>query len=563
MSSASYRLSGGRGLMNILSSSEPMASVVVGKYRLIALLGEGGAASAFLAVAQGPAGFNKLVVLKVLRRTYAEEPELLELFLDEARIAARLNHPNVVQTYEVASEAGTCFMAMEYLDGQAYSKVLQRGWQKDPLPLAMHLRVLAEGLAGLEYAHTLEDFNGRPLGLVHRDVSPHNIVVTYGGHVKILDFGIAKVVDSNVRTETGVFRGKPAYAAPEQAKGDAFDRRADIYAMGLILWEVLAGRRLRGGGVAAQMVAACTDQDGASPRSVNPDVPEDLERICLRALRRNPDERYPTALEMQQDIEAVLQRLGAPVSAAALGQRVSEMFDKDRAKLRRLIEMQLALGAATPIRLVDDLNPAFVRERPADSAPSPTAPTTTTTTEEPGRSSARHVWLGAAMLAGASISAALAATGLHRPREASAVVSAATSEPRPAVAAPAEATASAPAAAPVGSDMPARSRVAIDAVPPAARLFLDGVALGGNPSEGSVPRDGALHRVRAEASGYTSAERVVVADKDLTVHLTLAAVAGRSEAARPSGPRPGAPPSPRPVEPPSEHTIDPGDPYVK
>jgi serine/threonine-protein kinase len=486
--------------MNTPPTSDPTASTLVGKYRLIALLGEGGAANAYLAVAQGPAGFNKLVVLKVLRRTYAEDPELLELFLDEARIAARLNHPNVVQTYEVGNEAGTCFMAMEYVDGQAYSKVLQRGWQRDRLPLAMHLRVLIESLAGLDYAHTLEDFNGRRLDLVHRDVSPHNIVVTYGGHAKILDFGIAKVVGSTVRTDTGVFRGKPAYAAPEQATSAPFDRRADIYAVGLILWEVLAGRRLRTGGVAQQMLTARSSDEAPSPRTVDPDVPQDLERVCLRALRRDPGARYSSAQEMQLDLEAAMHRLGKPVSAAALGQRVADMFEKDRADLRRLIDAQLALATATPIRLVDDFSPVAIRRRTPEPVPQTAAGDKGARARRKGR-----LGLAGAIACGASI-AAFAAAGIRRPHDSATIVTATRGEPAP-------------------SAVPS-TRVEPSAAPP--------------PAPGESPaRTGT--------------------DVDASVNVTLVPVAGRSRATRPPASQPG---TPAPAAP-TDHALDPRDPYPK
>lgn len=178
---------------------------VIGKYHLLATLGRGGMAEVFLAVIQGPAGFSKLVVLKELRPELSSEPEFLSMFLDEARLAARLQHPNVVQTNEVGHEGSRHFIAMEYLDGQPLSRVLSR--MRGQLPLPLHLRVLSETLAALHYAHELRDFDGTPLAVVHRDVTPHNVFVTYDGEVKLVDFGIAKATDSSTETRTGVLKG--------------------------------------------------------------------------------------------------------------------------------------------------------------------------------------------------------------------------------------------------------------------------------------------------------------------------------------------------------------------
>src|SRR5260370_1330933 len=185
-----------------------------GKYKLLAELGRGGMANVYLAVARGPSGFNKLVVLKSLRSDLAGDPELLSMFWEEARLAARLNHPHVVQTYEVGEYAGRPVIVMEYLEGQTLANVLQRA--KGQMSLALHLRVIIDSLEGLHHAHELTDFAGKALGLVHRDMSPQNVFITFDGQVKVLDFGIAKVVNSQAQTSTGVLKGKVKYMAREQ-----------------------------------------------------------------------------------------------------------------------------------------------------------------------------------------------------------------------------------------------------------------------------------------------------------------------------------------------------------
>ena len=189
----------------------------IGKYRVIAKLGQGGMARVLLAAAAGPAGFNKLMVVKELREELAAEPEFLTMFLDEARLAARLNHPNVVTTYEVVTEGDRHYIAMDYLDGQPLNRLLHRISYSE-MPLDVHLRIICDALEGLHYAHTVADFDGSPLNVVHRDVSPHNIFVTYDGQVKLVDFGVAKAAGAAAQTQTGVFKGKIRYMAPEQAR---------------------------------------------------------------------------------------------------------------------------------------------------------------------------------------------------------------------------------------------------------------------------------------------------------------------------------------------------------
>jgi serine/threonine-protein kinase len=200
-------------------------------------------AQVFLAISRGLGGFSKLIVIK---RLESDEQPLRDMFLDEARIAARLNHPNVIDTYEVAQDNASYFIAMEYLDGQPLNKIIRhmRDAQRMIEP-RMSARIVADALAGLHYAHELSDYDGQPLNVVHRDVSPHNLFVTYDGQVKIFDFGVAKAESQlALTTQVGVLKGKIAYMAPEQANGLDVDRRADIFAVGLVLWELLTLQRL-------------------------------------------------------------------------------------------------------------------------------------------------------------------------------------------------------------------------------------------------------------------------------------------------------------------------------
>src|SRR5579859_6512235 len=203
-----------------------------GRYRLLAELGEVGMGNVYLAVARGPGGFNKLCVLKVLRPLLAQERASVKSFLSEGRLAVRLSHPNVVQTFEVAENAGRQAIVMEYLEGRSLAQIAERAQGERAMPIAMQLHVLGCVLAGLHYAHELSDFDGKPLGIVHRDVSPQNVFVTFDGQVKLLDFGIAKARHAgSVHTSTGIVKGKIRYMAPEQMSGETVDRRADLFAV--------------------------------------------------------------------------------------------------------------------------------------------------------------------------------------------------------------------------------------------------------------------------------------------------------------------------------------------
>jgi serine/threonine protein kinase len=315
-----------------------------GRYYPIARLGRGGMSEVYLAIARGPAGFNKLVVIKRLLSNLAADPQFLEMFLDEARLTARLNHPNIVQTNEVGLSDGTYFIAMEYLDGQPLLKIVQRLLPR-PLPVEVALCIAANVSAGLHYAHTLTNFDGTALGIVHRDVSPQNIFVTYSGQIKVVDFGIAKVAGQTTETAAGILKGKIAYMSPEQMGGGPIDGRADVFSLGVVLYEALTGRRMWGGptrdvNIVKRLV---TGDIPSSPRSVVPDLPEDVDRICQRALEADPRKRYASALEMHKDLEASIVRLPRRSSEREIGERIAAMFEQERQVTAKTIEKQLSL----------------------------------------------------------------------------------------------------------------------------------------------------------------------------------------------------------------------------
>jgi len=326
--------------MDLRSGAAQASSNVVGKYRLIAELGRGGMSEVYLAIHAGPAGFNKLVVVKLIRAEIAEDPDFVNMFLEEARLAARLNHPNVVQTNEVGQDGSRYFIAMEYLDGQPYSRVLNRLGRDRGLPLGMSLRILVDVLQGLQHAHDLLDFDGTLLGVVHRDVTPHNVFVTYDGQVKVVDFGIAKAMNSSLETRTGVLKGKVGYMAPEQARGERVDGRADVFSVGVMLWEAAVGRRLWKGLNEVAVLSHLLRGDIPAPRSMRPDISEQLEAIILRALAVDREQRYPSCDALRTDLEELLDAPGERTTLREMGRLVSEAFAEDKRRLKQIIESQ-------------------------------------------------------------------------------------------------------------------------------------------------------------------------------------------------------------------------------
>ncbi len=348
-------------------------------HRLVAGLGHGGMARVYLAISQKQLGFKKLVVLKVLREELDVDGSLLEMFIQEARLAARLNHAHVVQTYEAGEDDGRHYIAMEYLEGQALSSVITTAGPR--LSLEARLRILCEALQGLQYVHDLTDYDGTPLGLVHRDVSPQNIFVTYTGQAKIIDFGIAKSFDST-RTINGILKGKTGYMAPEQARAGAVpDRRTDVFAVGVMLWEALADRRFvpRGDD---EMVALARRISGQDPRirDVAPHAPPALADICDKALAHAPADRFASATEMREAIEACLRERPA-CDAAQIARLLEESFADERTRIRRLVDERVreafdsrplidlhSLGSVTPPRASRADFVETLADRPANAA---------------------------------------------------------------------------------------------------------------------------------------------------------------------------------------------------
>jgi hypothetical protein len=296
-----------------------------------------------LALARGPEKFAKLVVLKRLHEHLVADPESVQMLLEEARISARLSHPNVVQVYEATLQGGAPTIVMEYLEGQPLPALTEGAV---PLPLQLHLAALTQALRGLDAAHELVDYDGKPLNLVHRDVSPHNVFVGYDGVVKVLDFGIAKVVGSDAcATKTGVLKGKLRYMSPEQVRGDELDRRSDVFSVGVMLWEAICGRRMWGTAGDGQVLQGLLG--GQLPALSGGTIDPRLVRVCERALALDPAHRYPTALAFRRDLQELLAST-MPNDDEGLSAFLAQHFSDAREAMRARIAQGIRAASLPP-----------------------------------------------------------------------------------------------------------------------------------------------------------------------------------------------------------------------
>ena len=316
------------------------------RYRLIARLGTGGMADVFLAVRHGPVGFQRLLVVKRLRANLMGDATFEGMLLAEARLAARLHHPNIVQTFEVGQDGKCPYIVMEYLDGQPLHRIAQAARSNpavlDPVAAAT---IVAEALSGLHYAHELANYDGAPLKIIHRDISPQNLFLTYDGEVKLVDFGIAKASLDEVATEVGVMKGKLTYMSPEQTRSAPLDRRTDIFAMGVVLWELLANRRLFAFDSPVDTLAAIAGASRPNASGFVPAVAAELDSVCRRALDPDPDHRFQTAAEMRDAIEDFLEHSRYRITRRdVLGRRLREHFSDERARMDQRIQACMSIA---------------------------------------------------------------------------------------------------------------------------------------------------------------------------------------------------------------------------
>jgi serine/threonine-protein kinase len=280
-----------------------------GKYYLLDRIGSGGMAEVFLAVASGPEGFQRTLVIKRMLPHLSQDRAFVRMFVDEAKLCGLLSHPNLVQIFEFGSIDESFFIAMEHVQGETLSAVRAKlAEEKRIAPVAASLEIARQVCLGLHYAHSLTSASGQPLGIIHRDISPSNLMISYHGAVKILDFGIARVAEElrETHTQAGTMKGKVSYMSPEQLRTEQVDSRSDVFAVGVVLHEMLTARRLFRASNEFSGAKMVLESVIALPSSVNPEVPPEVDRVVMRALARDRDARYATAGEMAEDLEKVL-----------------------------------------------------------------------------------------------------------------------------------------------------------------------------------------------------------------------------------------------------------------
>jgi len=545
----------------------------LGRYELLTQLGEGGMSQVYLAVQRGSVA-DKLVVVKLLREQFSSDDQFVAMFADESRIAVRLSHPNVIHTYEASATESRHYIVMEFLEAKTLAQLLRRVGRKN-VPLATHLWVLCEVLSGLGYAHQLVDFDGAALQIVHRDVSPSNVLCTIRGEVKLVDFGIAKAVGAIAHTQHGMIKGKLGYASPEQCLGDHADGRADIYAVGVMLWEALAGQRRSHGESILATIRARVQASEVDIAEVFPAVPPRLAAITRRALAANPAERYPSALAFERDLRQYLSDAGAPNGALQLQTLVSEYFGGELAEIRGIIDQQVRPSAPGAL-------PGRMSSWPgAQNAPlgSSSAPPHVLAHDLPLPVSSRTRNLRrAAATAGVAAVVALVAMVYARSDAQVAPRAVARADVNPTQ--PIPALRSTSPVASVSDSLPPVApevRLRVSALPPSVRLRLDGVEQR-NPLQAALRRDDKDHVLLAEANGYMTESHTIHFDRDLDLRLTLeprrsvswrrpsnaytsSALLPSATAPKPEVVEPGADLR-KPSRPPNGRSLDESDPYA-
>ncbi|MCC6994165.1 MAG: serine/threonine protein kinase [Deltaproteobacteria bacterium] len=286
-------------------------------------------AELFVARVRGMPGVEKIVVLKKILPQLASDHDFIKMFLDEARIASSLQHPNIVQMYDIGVVDGAYFISMEYLHGEDVRTLIKAlGSQHVQLPLEHALNIIIGAASGLHYAHDKKGFDGKPLGIVHRDVTPQNIFITYDGGVKLVDFGIAKASNRAQETRYGTLKGKIPYMSPEQAKSEVLDRRSDVFALGIMLYELTTRTRLFKGDSEFAILKQIVEGEVTPPSALHPDYPPELERIVLKALTKDRKQRYQSAEELQDDLETFARDRRLAISPIALARFMERVFGK-------------------------------------------------------------------------------------------------------------------------------------------------------------------------------------------------------------------------------------------
>lgn len=308
---------------------------VLGRYELLLPIAAGGMAMVWAARLKGTRGFQKIVAVKTMLPTLSEDDQFERMFLSEASLASQIRHPNAVEILDLGEQDGVLFLAMEWIDGIPLNQVMKVAKRQNGMPIPIAVRIVAQACAGLHAAHELKDKSGKLVGLVHRDISPQNILVTYNGLAKVVDFGVAKATALNdSTTQAGQLKGKVSYMAPEQVRGGAIDRRVDVFAMGIVLYTLTTGKHpFRRESEGATLFAISSTDPVEAPHEFQADYPASLEAVLMRALEKERDERYATANELMRALDKAL-----PPSQRATDEDVAnfvrELFEDQQEQTR-------------------------------------------------------------------------------------------------------------------------------------------------------------------------------------------------------------------------------------
>jgi serine/threonine-protein kinase len=396
---------------------------VLGRYELLLPIAAGGMAMVWAARLKGTRGFQKIVAVKTMLSKLTEDEQFEQMFLDEASLASQIRHPNVVEISDLGEQDGVLYLAMEWIDGVPLNLLMKTAKPVGGVPLPIAVRIVMNACAGLHAAHELRDAKGQLIGLVHRDVSPQNILVTYDGVSKVVDFGVAKATAmGGGATVAGQLKGKVSYMAPEQVRGEAIDRRVDVFAMGIVLYALTTGKHpFRRETEAATMYTIASDEVVPSPRKFLPDYPASLEAVVLKALAKSPNDRYASASEMQRALDQCFPVAERVNTDEDVGVFIGKLFGKKRDESRAALAEALALAdkqgpraANEPVNPLTQSQVSTVSE--AGSSPSAlVAESTYTSVGVPGGGTRvrrrRLVWLS---VAGALLALGVTALLLHK-----------------------------------------------------------------------------------------------------------------------------------------------------
>lgn len=339
-----------------------------GKYTLIDRIAVGGMAEIFLARQAGLEGFEKTIVLKRIRPHLSKQANFVKMFLNEAKLAAQLNHPNIVQIYDLGKISESYFIAMEYIFGRDMRRIIPKADSLGiPFPMVYALKIASSVCEGLYYAHQKTDLYGNALNIVHRDVTPENIFVSFDGTVKVLDFGIAKAANQIEQTQAGEIKGKLSYMSPEQCMGKGLDNRSDIFSLGVVLYEWVTGFKLFTGDSEVAVLKSITDGKIYAPSYFKADIPDKVEHILMRALEKDRDKRYQTAWEMQYDIDQFLSQYEFTPSNIHLSNFLKQLFFDELEDEKARLLSGSAPREAVAEEVISTIEP--IEEGPAPAPP--------------------------------------------------------------------------------------------------------------------------------------------------------------------------------------------------